>query len=74
MATWKQLYVESMGHQGALRDVAQRIVLAAQSANSPELTRRLNAERTVPIYILCAMLDTLGVELHEGPTEFSTVH
>jgi len=74
LSTWKQLYVESMGHQGALRDVAHRIVLAAQAANSPELTRRLNAERTVPIYILCAMLDTLGVEVNEGPTKLTTVH
>ena len=66
---WKQLYVDAIGHQGAMRDVARRSMLAAQNAQNAhrlELATRVKADRAVPIYILCAMLDTLGVEVpHE---------
>ena len=64
--SWKQLYAEAVGHQGAMRDVARRSMLAvqdAQTANRLDMTTRLKADRAVPIYTLCAMLDTLRVEV-----------
>lgn len=63
---WKQLYADAIGRQGAMRDVACRSMLAAQNAqnaNRLALATGLKADRAVPIYILCAMLDTLGVEV-----------
>ena len=63
--TWKQLYAQAMARQGAMQDVLRRSVLAAQQCGRPEVIRRLNGDRSLPLYTLCATLDACGIAVPE---------
>jgi hypothetical protein len=68
--TWKDLYAQAMTRQGAMRDVLRRSVAAVQGSGRPELARRINSERTVPLYVLCASLDVYGIEVPAEASAF----
>ena len=68
--TWKELYAQAMTRHGAMQDVLRRTVVAVQRSGRPELARRINSERTVPLYVLCASLDVYGVEVPEEASAF----
>jgi hypothetical protein len=68
--TWKELYAQAMTRQGAMQDVLRRTVVAVQRSGRPELARRINAQRSVPLYVLCASLDVYGVAVPEEASAF----
>jgi hypothetical protein len=70
--TWKQLYAQAMARQGAMQDVLRRSVVAAQQCGRPELIRRLNSDRSVPLYTLCATLDACGIAVPDEASALIT--
>jgi hypothetical protein len=59
-----------MSRQGAMHDVLRRSCIAVQRSGRPELARRINAQRTVPLYVLCASLDVYGIEVPAEASAF----
>ena len=68
--TWKELYAQAMSRQGAMQDVLRRSVVAVQHSGRPELARRINAQRSVPLYVLCASLDLYGIQVPHEASSF----
>jgi hypothetical protein len=68
--SWKDAYTEAIGRQGAMQDVLRRSLVAVQASGRPELARRINAQRTMPLDALCATLDVYGIEVPSEASAF----